>query len=235
MKKYLLYSLLGVAALSATSCNEDFNDVAAPQQWEQEAAITLPGFSVSATSAIDFANVTDSVAIFSFSTPAGMPEGTSIENFQVSLAPEGTETAVATFKASNNGKIAAEDLKTVIENCYGKRPEERTLTANVTANLMKDGQASLLTSAPITVKATLVAPFIDTAYYLIGNMNGWNADALIKLNHSGADIYDDPVFSTIIEVPADCTGKLFHKLMLPKVMFGITIMYWDVKKMVIQI
>ena len=68
MKKYLLYSLLGVAALSATSCNEDFNeDVAAPQQWEQEAAITLPGFSVSATSAIDFANVTDSVTIFSFS------------------------------------------------------------------------------------------------------------------------------------------------------------------------
>ena len=213
MKKYLLYSLLGVAALSATSCNEDFNeDVAAPQQWEQEAAITLPGFSVSAASAIDFANVTDSVTIFSFSTPSGMPEGTSIENFQVSLAPEGKETAVATFKASNNGKIAAEDLKTVIENCYGKRPEERTLIANVTANLMKDGQASLLTSAPITVKATLVAPFIDTAYYLIGNMNGWNADALIKLNHSGADIYDDPVFSTIIEVPADCYWKVIPQI-----------------------
>lgn len=208
MKK-LFYTLIASLPFF-TSCEEaDFGVKAAdPQSWEQEEAITLPGLAISAASAIDFADVTDSVTVFSYTEPSNLPEGTTIENFNISLAPEGSETAVATFKASNNGKIAAADLKSVIEKQYGKRPEERTLTGTVTANLMYNGQASLLSSAPITIKATLVAPFIDSAYYLIGNMNEWNGDALIKLNHSGADVYDDPIFSTIVEVPADCYWKV---------------------------
>ena len=54
--------------MSATSCNEDFNeDVAAPQQLEQEAAITLPGLTVSSANAIDLAEAGDSVTIFTHS------------------------------------------------------------------------------------------------------------------------------------------------------------------------
>ena len=208
MKK-LFYTLIASLPFF-TSCEDaDFGVKAAdPQSWEQEEAITLPGLAISAASAIDFANVTDSVTVFSYTEPSNLPEGTTVENFNISLAPEGSETAVATLKASNNGKIAAADLKSVIEKQYGKRPEERTFTGTVTANLMYNGQASLLSSAPITIKATLVAPFIDSAYYLIGDMNGWNGDALIKLSHSGADVYDDPVFSTVIEVPANCYWKI---------------------------
>lgn len=208
MKK-LFYTLIASLPFF-TSCEEaDFGVKAAdPQSWEQEEAITLPGLSIAATNTIDFAVITDSAAIFTYSTPSGLPEGTSIENFQISLTPEGSETTIATLNASNNGKVAADDLKAAIESYYGKRPEERSFTAVVTANLMYNGQASLLSSAPITVKGKLVAPFIDSAYYLIGNMNDWNAEALIKLSHSGADVYDDPVFSTIVEVPADCYWKI---------------------------
>ena len=208
MKK-LFYTLIASLPFF-TSCEEaDFGVKAAdPQSWEQEEAITLPGLSIAATNTIDFAAITDSAAIFTYSTPSGLPEGTSIENFQISLTPEGSETTIATLNASNNGKVAADDLKAAIESYYGKRPEERSFTAVVTANLMYNGQASLLSSAPITVKGKLVAPFIDSAYYLIGNMNDWNAEALIKLSHSGADVYDDPVFSTIVEVPADCYWKI---------------------------
>ena len=59
MKKYLLYTLFGAASLMA-SCTEDFNeDVAAPQQWEQEAAITLSKPTAGSASAIDLATATE--------------------------------------------------------------------------------------------------------------------------------------------------------------------------------
>ena len=73
MKKYLLYTLLGAASLMA-SCTEDFNeDVAAPQQWEQEAAITLPGMTVSSANTIDLAEAGDSVTIFTHSLSGALP------------------------------------------------------------------------------------------------------------------------------------------------------------------
>ena len=88
MKKFLLYSLLGVAALSATSCNEDFNeDVAAPQSWEQEAAITLPTVTANPVASIDLATAGDSVKVFTISG-AAMPEGTTITNYRLQMSAE---------------------------------------------------------------------------------------------------------------------------------------------------
>lgn len=47
------------------------------------------------------------------------------------------------------------------------------------------------------------------AYYLVGDMCGWAADAAIKFSHSGADVYEDPVFSVVFTTPkADCYWKI---------------------------
>ncbi|MDE5954899.1 MAG: DUF5115 domain-containing protein, partial [Bacteroidales bacterium] len=64
------------------------------------------------------------------------------------------------------------------------------------------GQASLVQSGKFTLEVTPEAPFIDSAYYLIGNVNGWNADAAkeFMFKHSGKDVYDDPVFSIVVTV-----------------------------------
>ena len=141
MKKYLLYTLFGAASLTMASCTEDFNeDVAAPQQWEQEAAITLPDLSVSAASPIDFANVGDSVSIFTFSTPANMPEGTTIENFRVTFTAEGTDKTSATYTTNANGKIAATDLKSV-------KQKEGKLIVKATEKIKKRNYDELLWDA----------------------------------------------------------------------------------------
>ena len=59
------------------------------------------------------------------------------------------------------------------------------------------------------IEATPEALFIDTAYYLIGDVNKWNSEALIKFGHSGKDVYEDPVFSMIVEMPKDeCYWKI---------------------------
>ena len=172
MKKYLLYSLLGVAALSATSCNEDFNeDVAAPQQWEQEAAITLPTVTAKPVVSIDLATAGDSVKVFTTSDVT-MPEGTTITNYRLEMTTETNHKAE--IKADDNGKIATAELQTFIENSYGKRPTERLIWTNVYANLMKDGQASFLNLGSIEFKATPAAPQISKNYYLIGAPSAWD-------------------------------------------------------------
>ena len=195
MKKFLLYSLLGVAALSATSCSEDFNeDVAAPQSWEQEAAITLPTVAANPVASIDLATAGDSVKVFTVSN-ATMPEGTTVTNYRLQMS---AENHTAEVKADNNGKIATADLQAFIENAYGKRPTEREISAHVFANLMKDGQASLLNLSIINILATPVAPQISKNYYLIGAPSAWDPTCVtMPFNHSGKDVYEDPVFSIV--------------------------------------
>lgn len=153
MKKIIFYTLLTAVAFTTVSCDEDFNeDVAAPQTWSQEEAVTLPGFTASAVSTVDLASA-DSVVVFNI-TPSALPEGTTVDNFRLEITPDAVDgAAVVTVKTAGNGKVASADLQKIIEDNYGKRPVERTLNAKLYANLMKDGQASLLTTAPIVVKA----------------------------------------------------------------------------------
>ena len=202
MKKILFYTLLTAVALTTVSCDEDFNeDVAAPQTWPQEEAITLPGFVATAAAPVDLASA-DSVTVFAYTTPANLPEGTTIDNFRLEVTPDGVEGVKAiTVDASANGKVTAAELQKIIEDNYGKRPVERTLNAKLYANLMKEGQASLLTCDPIAIKATPKAPQISQHYYVIGDPSKWElAETSLAFNHSGKDVYDDPVFTVVFPV-----------------------------------
>ena len=197
MKKYLLYSLFGAAALSMASCNEDFNDVAAPQEWAQEEAITLPGLTVDSVTTVDLALAGDSVTIFNPSVSGTLPEGTTLNNYRINLVAENGQK---TLNASTTGKVATVELQTVIEELYGKRPTERTFTATVYANVMMNGQASLI-KAETTVKAIPVAPQISQHYYLIGAPSAWEPTCVtMPFNHSGKDVYEDPIFTIVFPV-----------------------------------
>ena len=197
MKKYLLYSLFGAAALSMASCNEDFNDVAAPQEWAQEEAITLPGLSISPVATVDLANAGDSVAIFNPSVSSTLPEGATVANFRVDLA---AENGTSTLNASTTGKVATADLQAAIEKAYGKRPEAREFAATVYANIMTNGQASLIKSET-TVTAIPQAPQISQNYYLIGAPSAWEPTCVtMPFNHSGKDVYEDPIFTIVFPI-----------------------------------
>lgn len=198
MKKYLLYTLFGAASLTMASCNEDFNeDVAAPQEWEQEAAITLPGLTVSSVATVDLAQAGDSIAIFNPSLSGALPEGATLNNFRVDL---GTENGSTTLNASTTGKVATAELQAAIEELYGKRPTEREFNATVYANVMVNGQASLV-KGETTVKAIPVAPQISQHYYLIGAPSAWDPTCVtMPFNHSGKDVYEDPVFTIVFPI-----------------------------------
>ena len=189
------------------SCSEDFKDWADPQTNPQEDAITIPGFTATAAQAIDFASVTtDSVNTFSLSS-AALPEGFTLANARLELTPQGVENATkTTVNTDLNGKGAVADLAPVVESAYGKRPTARTFDAQVYVNAVKDGQAVLIDAGKINLVMTPKAPFIDTNYYLVGDMYGngkWTLDDCVKFNHSDADVYEDPIFTIMVTTTAD--------------------------------
>lgn len=197
MKKYLIYSLFGAATLAMASCNEDFNDVAAPQEWAQEEAITLPGLTISPVATVDLAQAGDSVTIFNPSVSGALPEGTTLDNFRIDLVAENGQK---TLNASTTGKVLTSELQTVIEELYGKNPIERSFNATVYANVMMNGQASLVKSET-TVKAIPTAPQISQHYYLIGAPSAWDPVCVtMPFTHSDQNVYDDPIFTVVFPV-----------------------------------
>ena len=204
MKKLSLYIYIALAGLFMGSCSEDFKDWADPQTNPQEDAITIPGFTATAAQAIDFASVTtDSVNTFSLSS-AALPEGFTLANARLELTPQGVENATkTTVNTDLNGKGAVADLAPVVESAYGKRPTARTFDAQVYVNAVKDGQAVLIDAGKINLVMTPKAPFIDTNYYLVGQMTDWSLDTKFKFTHSDADVYEDPVFTIMFTTTDD--------------------------------
>ena len=220
MKKLSLYISIALAGLFMGSCSEDFKDWADPQTNPQEDAITIPGFTATAAQAIDFASVTtDSVNTFSLSS-AALPEGFTLGNARIELTPQGVENATkTTVNTSLDGKGAVADLASVVESAYGKRPTARTFDAQVYVNAIKEGQAVLIDAGKINLVMTPKAPFIDAAYYLVGDMfttddvNGCNTISdKQKFKHSDKDVYEDPIFTITFETTkADQYWKIIPK------------------------
>ena len=204
MKKLSLYISIALAGLFMGSCSEDFKDWADPQTNPQEDAITIPGFTATAAQAIDFASVTtDSVNTFSLSS-AALPEGFTLANARIELTPQGVENATkTTVNTSLDGKGAVADLASVVESAYGKRPTARTFDAQVYVNAIKEGQAVLIDAGKINLVMTPKAPFIDSNYYIVGDMTDWKLDTKLKFAHSDADVYEDPVFTIMFTTTKD--------------------------------
>ena len=186
------------------SCSDDFTNWANPQTNPQEDAITIPGFTATGVQAINFANVeTDSVSTFTLSE-AALPAGFTLDNARLELTPQGVENATkTTVNTSIEGKGAVADLSAAVVSVYGKRPSARTFDAQVYVNAVKDGQAVLIDAGKINLVMTPKAPFIDTNYYLVGQMTDWSLDTKFKFTHSDADVYEDPVFTIMFTTTDD--------------------------------
>lgn len=205
MKNLSLYALAGLIFLSISSCSEDFDNWASPQSFPQEDAVTIPGFTASATSAIDLNSVkADSSQVLSLSTTT-LPDGYSLDKVRIELTPADNATEATTVSTSIDGKAVNTDLQTLVENAYGKSPTARTFSGHVYADAIKNGEAILIDAGTINVVVTPAAPHISANYYIIGGTKDWNATAAskeYKFAHSDADVYDDPVFTIVLPIKA---------------------------------
>ena len=190
--------LLGMTLLmSMVSCTEDYTDWGNPQTNPQEDAVSFGDGSVTPEGVINLADVTgDKVKVASIVAPTSTKD-TYTPSFKINFDGQ-------SFDIDADGNMAKADLVNYITNKYGKRPTERDIDATLDAWLSNGSTAAkMATSETFQVKAIPEAPFIDAAYYLVGDLTEWGLDTKLKFAHSDADVYEDPVFTLMFTTTKD--------------------------------
>ena len=200
MKKSILCCIALVAGL--WSCTEDYTDWASPQlNAGKEAAQKLEMTVTPAISTIDFANVTsETIKLFSTNLTAAQAS-----EYLVDIIGEGAGESVS-ITADGAGNVQTADLKGAVTRLFGAAPIERTLSIGVytyATNETADGNVVVKRAAtPYTLIAKLDAPYIAPNYYVVGGSKSWDSSKDQKFSHSGANVYDDPVFTIVIDAAA---------------------------------
>ena len=193
MKK-IVYTL-GLALLAA-SCSEDYKDWSVSQANPQEDAKSV-SLETATAADVDYAALDSSLVQIFKPTITAVDECTT--TYQVTLWNE-DKSANGSLAANDSGYVAADELKTVVENLYGKRPVARKLWLDIAGYSLINGQ-SIKTTAENSVNVTLVAPYISTAYYIVGAPSQWDVMCVdLPFTHSGKDVYEDPVFTVTFPV-----------------------------------
>lgn len=183
--------------MSMVSCTEDYTDWGNPQTNPQEDAVSFGDGSVTPEGVINLADVTgDKVKVASIVAPTSTKD-TYTPSFKINFDGQ-------SFDIDADGNMAKADLVNYITNKYGKRPTERDIDATLDAWLSNGSTAAkMATSETFQVKAIPEAPFIDAAYYLVGDLTEWGLDTKLKFAHSDADVYEDPVFTLMFTTTKD--------------------------------
>ena len=183
--------------MSMVSCTEDYTDWGNPQTNPEEEAVSFGDGSVTPVEVINLADVTgDKVKVASIVAPTSTKEAYK-SSFKINLNGQ-------SFDIDADGNMAKADLVNYITGKYGKRPIERDIDATLDA-WQSNGSiaAKMATSETFQVKAVPEAPFIDAAYYLVGDLTEWGLDTKLKFAHSDADVYEDPVFTLMFTTTKD--------------------------------
>ena len=184
--------------MSMVSCTEDYTDWANPQSNPEEEAVAFGNGSVAPVDVINLADVTgDKVKVASIVAPTSSKDAYKSSSFKINFDGQ-------SFDIDADGNMAKADLVNYITGKWGKRPTERDLDATLDAWLSNGSTAAkMATSAKFQVKAIPEAPFIDAAYYLVGDLTEWKLDTKLKFAHSDADVYEDPVFTLMFTTTKD--------------------------------
>lgn len=190
--------LLGMTLLmSMVSCTEDYTDWGNPQSNPQEEAVAFGNGSVTPVDVINLADVaTEKVKVASIVAPTSS-DAAYTPTYKINIGGQA-------FDIDAEGNMAKADLVNYIVDKFGKRPTERDIDATLDAWVSNGATAiKMATSETFQVKAIPEAPFIDAAYYLVGDLTKWGLDTKLKFAHSDADVYEDPVFTLMFTTTKD--------------------------------
>ena len=183
--------------MSMVSCTEDYTDWGNPQSNPQEEAVSFGDGSVTPVDVINLANVkTEKVKVASIVAPTSS-DAAYTPTYKINIGGQA-------FDIDAEGNMAKADLVNYIVDKFGKRPTERDIDATLDAWVSNGATAiKMATSETFQVKAIPEAPFIDAAYYLVGDLTKWGLDTKLKFAHSDADVYEDPVFTLMFTTTKD--------------------------------
>jgi hypothetical protein len=227
MKKLGLYTM-ALLSVGLVGCNQDFDTEFVPQTNPQESLLQTSDVSVATSSATsinlaDFINeeegIDKPVPIGTVSVKEGsMPANTILKaEVEFSKSADFDNSIILnanSLDGTNEISVQASTLQDVYFNNITRNPAETDLYIRTVLYTVTGSTADAVIGKPgenyyaeRTVKFTpLNKVQISSAYYLIGGPNDWTksaADRLIKFNHSGKDVYDDPVFTVVFDAKQD--------------------------------
>ena len=202
--------MLLVAGFSA--CTDDFGDVAPPQSYPQEDPQVISGFTVTIgddfKSALVLTEGDKELQIVKITATPVLAEGATI-----TLRTEISDTKdfvnvveLPTKSADNVSTVFSSDLGEAVKKLFNtKAPVAHSIYIRSYIYIL-DGKSASMIPTPAILGPYSVTPYsnvkIESAYYLIGDVNGWNFGNLnnFKFSHSGKDVYDDPTFSITVQM-----------------------------------
>ena len=219
MKKLNIFmsALLG---LGLASCSENFDPEVGPQSNAQESVLqvgdvtvnTLLPDAISLADYIDEENGTEKPISIGLATvkEGAMPENTVLHaEVLYSRDPSFTDFALTEAEVNDAGEItlSPSNLQETYFNVITKNPNTTTLYMRTVLGTVTGGDAAAIIGKPgenfYAEKAVQFTPLnkltIAPAYYIVGGPNSdWAGSATnrsIKFQHSGEDVYVDPVFT----------------------------------------
>ncbi len=212
MKKISILSTLLAGMVVLSACTEDeIAPVAEPFGFEPDEtvaaaiAVTAKEYAQPIVITDQSADSVEALTIDLSATPE-LPAETAFEYTLTMSKTEDMAEAIAipVDVKGNVAKVATADLDANVKTLFGKRPQPDTFYTQLAALVKStDGRRIKLLSNVITATVTPQAMPIESAYYLIGDVPGWNATAAAgqPFSHSDKDVYEDPVFTLTVTIP----------------------------------
>ena len=226
MKKLGLYTM-ALLSLGLVACNQDFDTEFVPQTNLPESLLKVSDVSVATASAttINLADYIDEetgvnkdIAIGTVSVAEGaMPANTILKALvEFSKNEDFSESIILdanSLEGSNEISVKAGDLQDAYFNNITRNPAETPLYIRTVIHTVTGGSAEAIVGKPgenfFAQRNVQFTPLfkvqIAPAYYVIGAGAGWSAEGARtqKFNHSDADVYDDPIFTIVVDAGGD--------------------------------
>jgi len=219
MKKLNIFmsALLGIAF---TACTENYDPEVGPQSYLPESPLAATDVTMtSEASAINIESLINDGSSITIGTTAvregAMPANTVLKA-TVDFANDPSFEKFITLPGSiedNVVTVSPNDLQDEYFNNITRNPKTTDLYMRTTLYTVTNGASEAIIGKPgenyyaeQNVQFTpLFKVQISPAYYVIGAAGGWSSDGARtqKFEHSDADVYDDPVFSIVIDSGGD--------------------------------
>ena len=218
---------MALLSLGLVACNQDFDTEFVPQTNLPESLLKVSDVSVATASAttINLADYIDEetgvnkdIAIGTVSVAEGaMPANTILKALvEFSKNEDFSESIILdanSLEGSNEISVKAGDLQDAYFNNITRNPAETPLYIRTVIHTVTGGSAEAIVGKPgenfFAQRNVQFTPLfkvqIAPAYYVIGAGAGWSADGARtqKFSHSDADVYDDPIFTIVVDAGGD--------------------------------
>ena len=220
MKKLNIFmsALLGIAF---TACTENYDPEVGPQTYAPESPLATSDVTMtSEASAIDIKSLIESGTPITIGTVSvreeAMPVNTVIKaEVEFSNDPDYATSIILDGSIDENNVVTVSpgELQDAYFDFITPNPKTVNLYMRTTLFTVTNGASEAIIGKPgenyYAVQSVQFTPLfkvqISPDYYVIGANAGWSTDGarLQRFEHSDADVYEDPIFTIVVETGGD--------------------------------